>query len=272
VVGVDLTAISPGQPRAKFLSYLVQGANAIQGVPPQAFLDANESLRRGLCAAYFLSDTRRKLDVAAFLIETVPMLLRRLHRTVQHQRVEYTGQIRGRVDWQATYKARYRDDYNPILYVCRQPQRRDDTPENQLLKYMLLAIERLVSDVPEALRCAECWSPETAGEKAWLEARVKTLEHRLRASLAHIRLREVEPPPAITPRHLLRARTSKTELYGQVALLYDQYKEVVLRYRWERVQPIFRRTLLLPAPETPQGDLFLRLTAVGLLSANGGGS
>jgi hypothetical protein len=272
MVGLDLATTSPEQARAKFLAYLLQGPNALDGVPPQVFLDANESLRRGLCAAYFLSDTRRRLDVAVFLIETVPMLLRRLHRTVQHQRVEYTGQIRGRVDWQATYKARYRDDYNPTLYVCRRPERRDDTPENQLLKYMLLAIERLLADVPEALRRAECWSLKTMGEKDWLAARVKTLEHRLRVSLAHIRLREVEPPPAITPRHLLRARTSKTELYGLVALLYEQYREVVLRHRWERVRPIFRRTLLLPAPETPQGDLFLRLAAAGLLGANGDGS
>lgn len=272
MIGADLATIAPGQARAKFLTYLMQGVDALGGVPPQVLLESDTVVRRGLCAAYFLSDTRRNLDVAVFLIQTVPMLLRRLHRTTQHQRVEYTGQIRGRVDWPATYKARYCDDYNPALYVCRQPERRDDTPENQLLKYMLLSIKRLVADVPDVLLEAECWSSKAAGEPGWLAARTKILEHRLRAALTHIRLREVEPPPVITPRHLLRARTSKTELYGLVAQLYDQYKQVVLCYRWERIGPIFRQTLLLPPSGDAQGDRLLRLAAIGLLGASDNGT
>lgn len=244
----------------------MQGLDALP-VLPQQWLDEDEALRRGFCAAYFLADTREGLDIGRFAGETLPMLLRQLHRDSRHERITYQGQVRGRVDWPATQKARYQRDVNPALYVCRQPQRCDDTLENQLLKYLLVALAQLVYTLPPHLLAAERWTADGAAEPEWLARRVQTIAHNLRPALAHVRLRQIEPPERITSRHLLKARTSKIELYSVVATLFTQYEQVIIRSRWTAIRPILRQTILLPSPGSEVGDRCIRLAATGFLQA-----
>jgi hypothetical protein len=249
--------------RTRFLACLMLDPSDIHDL--QQRLTQDEDLRRGLCAAYFLADTRPEFDVAQFVTSEVPLLLRCLSRATQPQRIEQADRIRGRIDWPATYKARTQAEYNPGLYVYREIKRRYDTPENQLLKYLLVNIAHMIGDVPDCLMTAEQWSSQNNGAPYWLATRLQPLRDRIPLLLSHIRVREISLPTTITSRHLIRARTSKSEFYGAIAQLYVHYEQIVLRYRWNYLRQLFRHTLLLPIADDEQANTYLRLAAIGLI-------
>lgn len=251
----------PQTPRDRLLQALLQAP-----LPdPQTALHQVVDWRFAFTAAYFLADTRPQGDVAAFVQHTVPLLLRQLQRTTEHQRETYVGRVRGRIDWPATTKARYQTGYNPAIYVCRQPQRLEDTPENQLLKFVLTAVDRATMMVSPAMLGAERWTAESGAEPNWLRGRIAAVSQLLRPLLGHIRLRQVTLPDAITPQHLLKARTSKTELYGRVADIYQQYHALIIQGDWAALRPLFAHTLLLPTESSPEAQSYIRLAAAGIL-------
>ena len=84
--------------------------------------------------------------------------------------------------------------------------------------------------------------------------------------LAHARLRSVDIPEQVTPQHMLRTQTAKTELYGLIAQFYLHYEQVVLQGNWRYLRPMVQRTLLLPAPDLKQTDWFIRLTAASFVA------
>lgn len=245
-------------PHSKFLAYLLQGQHHLP-IPPQDLLNQDKALRRVFCAAYLLADTRPGHDVGVFISQTLPRLLRQLSRTTERQRVTYQGEIRGRVDWPATTKARHQTEYNPSLFVCRQPHRQENTLENQLLKYLLVRLDTLLDEISPVVLMAERWTTEGEGETDWLLKRVHEMAYHLKATLGHVRMQAIEMPLAITSQHLLKTQTSKTELYGTVARLYGRYQAVIIHHQWQEIRPIIRHTLLLPSPDDPQGDLCIRL-------------
>ncbi|MCA9970785.1 MAG: hypothetical protein KC425_11255 [Anaerolineales bacterium] len=252
--------------RDRFLRYLLEGT----ALDPAARLQADDA--RALRAAYFLADSRPETDLLRFASDTLPLLLRQLQRTTRRERVTYQGQVRGRVDWPATAKARLQNEVNPALYVCRPPLRDDDTPQNQLLKFLLARILTLAADLPPALQQAELW---TRGEETAVpfNRRLAQLTFHVRHALGHVRLRGIETPAAITPRHLSRARSAKMELYGRVADLFTQYDAAVVHARWPQLRPIFGRALLLPDPAAEFGGAAesgadaIRLAAAGFIAA-----
>ncbi|MCA9935405.1 MAG: hypothetical protein KC415_15825 [Anaerolineales bacterium] len=246
-----------------FLRYLLRGTAVSD---PQTCLDENDDLRRSLGMAYFLADSHDKQDVLTFVSDTLPLLLRQLQRTTRRERIAFQGQIRGRVDWPATTKARLQNEVNPALYVCRPPLRQDNTPENQLLKFLLEAIDRLIRDLSLDMQNAELWTAVSDTHFPFSQ-RLAQITFHVRQALGHARLRPVETPEMVTARHLVKARASKTELYGLVAQLYDQYKVVVVDGRWLDLLPIFGRTILLPDPAVPLGDTCIQLAARGFVQA-----
>ncbi len=251
-------------PTDRFLALLMQGIPA-DGRPPQAQLDADAGLRHSFCAAYFLADTQPGRDVHAFVTGTLPLLLRQLQRTTQRERVAFQGQVRGRVDWPATTKARAQQEANPALFICRPPHRQHDTPENQLLKFLLTAVAQLIPQINPVMLAAGRWTAGGASEPDWLARRTNDIRTHLRAAQANIRLRQVKAPDKITPRHLIKARASKTELYGQVADLYGRYHHIIEQAQWTAVYPILGQTILLPTPGHPHADACLALAARGFL-------
>lgn len=252
--------------RAKFLAYLLQGVRGFSESPQRLFAQ-DEALRRNFCAVYFFADTREQQDVGVWVRQELPRLLRQLSRTTERERVVYQGEIHGKVDWPTTYKVRYQTEHNPGLFVCRPPQRRENTPENQLLKFLLVEMERDLKSLSPLILTAERWTANGPAEAGWLQQRLHLLTHDLKLALANVHLRSVEVPAMITPYHLLKAQTSKTELYSRVAHFYGRYQQLVTQAEWEAIYPIFSHTLLLPDPVSPLGDQCIRLAALGFREA-----
>ncbi len=253
--------------RDRFLGYLLRGTAVAD---PQRLLDEDDWFRRQFCAAYLLADARRENDILVFMSETLPLLLRQLRRTTHRQRVTYQGQVRGRIDWPATSKARLQNEVNPALYVCRPPQRQDNTPENQLVKYLLERLNELVHDLAQELQEAELWTA-VSDTHLLFSKRLAQIAFHLRQTLNHARLRAVETPPVILPTHLIKARASKIELYGHVAHLYAQYESILLHADWADLRKIMGQAILLPNPAVPFGDTCLQLAALGFGQARQNG-
>lgn len=178
-----------------------------------------------------------EVSVWHFMNRTAPRLLPQLSRTIQPQRVQMHGRVRGRIDWEGTYKARYSEECNPTIFVCRQSGRRYDRPENQLLKYLLRRVQVCLEQVPADLKSWFVWAPaQQAGqqERVPVGRDLADLAHRLRTYQASAYLRDVDLPHAIGGHHLLAARTAKNPLYLELFRLYNLYAEVAEVAVWER--------------------------------------
>jgi len=210
----------------------------------------------------------RELDLSElegvdpFIHHTLGRLLLQLsHNTVQKQEI-FHGQVRGRINWSATYKARYSEEFNPSLYVCAQVQHLYDTPENQLVKYLVEHIEAALKAIPAEMRCGICYLPE--GRIASYEdiaRRIETLEttiHRLKRS---VRLRSIQAPNQIGERHLMRAETARVEEYADAARLYRHYQRLVLQPNWRSLAEVTQHGLPLPGKLNEDSRRWVHLAA-----------
>lgn len=219
--------------------------------PPAALRRQWEvELDRTCASTYFIIDQSADLGVERFVHRTMPRLLQQLsHSTEQVQNVLH-GQIRGRVLWGATYKARLTEEYNPSIYVCGEVRHRFNNPENQLLRYLVEHIAECLKTIPPAIRQGVCVLPELSYEDLPLEAvitlRLEALETAINRLLGSVHLREVDTPPEITEFHLLRAATSRLQEYHEAARLYRRYKAYVIERRWESLAAAAQRNLPLP--------------------------
>lgn len=200
--------------------------------------------------------------VDTFIHHTLARLLLQLSHSTEQHPVQYHAQVRGRILWNATYKARFAEEYNPTIYVCAQVRQRYDNPENQLLKYLLEQIETGLKSIPSFIHTGTCYLPD--GEQRLPQSIARRLEalettiHRLKRSA---RLREIETPHEINERHLLRAQTSRTEEYNDAAELYFLYKRLALQPSWQSLAVTARRILPLPAVLDPATRPWIDLAA-----------
>lgn len=225
-------------------------------------------------AVYFLLDLAFPPGVAApepsqlrgvepFVQHSLTRLLHQLNRRSERMQETYHGQVHGQVLWEATYKARYSEEFNPSIYVCARMRHCYDTPENQLLKYLIERIEDCLKAVPPEIEHGWCFLPRT-GERLTerISARLENLYTLLGQLRRSARLREINAPLEVNERMLQLARQARSPEYGLAAGLYDQYQAAVLQPGWERLAEIARRVRILPGGElTPASQAWIELAA-----------
>lgn len=237
--------------------YHLMLAYALRSVPPDdlAFfrrLVGKHGLLGGVTASCFLlyrPFDEREPSVHQFLFRVVPLLLPRLSRSTQPQRLLLHGNTRGRVDWANTYKVRYAEDGNPTTFICIQNLRRFDQPENQLLKFLLHQIQLCLDRVPKDLGNWQAWGQQFdpyQDKPIRLNDYFSSLVHRVRRFSTHIYLRNVSMPDRIDDQHLLAGRTSRNKLYADVIQFYDLYHCIVDVPKWEPWIETLASTLPLP--------------------------
>jgi hypothetical protein len=178
------------------------------------------------------------------------------------------GQVRGQVNWQATVKARYGDDYNPGRFICREVRRDYDTPQNQLLKAVVEAIHECLLAVPRVVRHGGCYYP--AGSTTAAAARTQAILDRMEAAISrarhHVSYAAISRPFSVTEEHRRAAALSREELFVEVKDTWERYQAIHKpASRFDALQAAGRRALLLPAQPDGDGVLWLRLGAAILL-------
>ena len=217
------------------------------------------------CAAFFLLDVGPKGGTERFVTYTLARLMEQLGRETERPYVLYMGQVRGQVNWQATIKARYGDDYNPGRFICREVRRDYDTPQNQLLKYVVEAIHECLLAVPRVVRYGACYYPAEAGASpSLLPARTQTILDRMEAAVSrarhHVSYAAISRPITVTEDHRRAAILSREELFVEVKDTYERYQAIHKpASRVDALQEAGHRALPLPAQAEGEGALWLRL-------------
>jgi hypothetical protein len=220
--------------------------------------------------AYFLMDQAPRNSAETFILQTLTRLLQQLNRTSERRTVEQETRLRGRVDWQGTLKARYSGNSSPGRYVCREAWRRYDTPENQLLKYVIALLTDCLELIPTAIRVGVCYyAPSGVGvsgkraSSSTLE-RLRRMDGVLNEARHHIRLREITLPRSVDSFHLLRAEQASLEEYAEVARIYRRYLTMVRAPSWVSVREAGRRVVLLPGDAEGDGGHWIEVAAAML--------
>lgn len=208
---------------------------------------------------YFLLDCSPADCVEDFTSITLGRLVQQLSRSTEQRQVEFHAQVRGRILWPATLKARVSGGVDPTRYVCSEVHHRYDTPENQLLKWLLLRLSEGLRSVPPVIRQGLCLLPDR--EAVSTASRLGKMEVALVNARRSLRLNEVSLPLDITETHLRRAESAAFIDYAQVARLYRKYRAVVLNPDWQAIRAAGRRSLPLPAYLGPEGEPWMQLAA-----------
>lgn len=211
-----------------------------------------------LLALALLLDRAPGRDLLHFTHVTLPRLLNHLSRETERRRVEQQGQIRGGIDWPATYRARYGDSYAPTRFVCRQVHHQFDTLENQLLRHTVDEIGRLVAAMPDTIRTGTTIVHASDRMQARpTYQRLAQLEGALRRTRRNIYLRQVTPVRVIGTNHRHRAQVVDMEEYRTVLALHDHLTAVQNLAEIDAInaytRTVFSRMLPIPAPQQDDG-------------------
>lgn len=245
------------------LELLVRQQMAVQ---TSAFVLSGEG-NFAMLATYFLLDKYSQADSELFITQTLGRLLTQLTRSTQRQVAMYEGEVRGRIFWPATYKARHSQDFNPTRFACREVNRRYDTPENQLLKYMMVAMEACLRVVPAFIRQGVGYSAESV---EGLGQRLARMETSLQRWWRNVRLQEIEMPAQINENHLLQASTASLAEYHTLVHLYRHYHALVLHPSWSSLWQVGERILILPAHTGTAENQWIEFGAKLLCGQKGG--
>jgi hypothetical protein len=188
-------------PAASIETELFEAA-ALLGLPPSDL--------RAIGGLQFLMS-----DELGALLEQLPFLLRRLATTTAHEEEWSADRVRGAIQWGQTFGARHATGI-PHLYVTSPSRRAFQTPENELLAFML--------DETVRLGRLSGWhrsTSEIAGKT--VSTRVAEAERWRQARM----LIQVERRP-ITPRLLARVRAGRFRRRYQAVLdSYDRYRSLI---------------------------------------------
>ena len=238
------------------------------GRPPVAYVP-----EFAVGAAYFLLDQEPDGGLESFITQRLGRLVMQLARSTERQHAEYHGEVRGRILWTDTWKRRHSGDYDPALFVCREVRRRYDTPENQLIKYLIKALQGCLKAIPGSIRRGVCLLPGEA--PAQRQTTAERLAYMDAALLRHSRvaaLHEVSLPEQVTEQHLLRAETSRVDGYAEAAAIYRRYRSEVVNDPARSLAYSGRRVIPLPDHAGADTERWIHLAAAAWLGSVKGGS
>lgn len=236
---------------------------------PSAWDSPGDQLRRAAAVAYLLLERRPQHSAASFLTAGLDNLLRELARSSARSSVADQGRLRGRVLWPATIAARAERGDGEQTFVCREVRHQYDTPENQLLRFVVELLHAGIQGLPAPLRTAICYAPGAImAEGIPAAPRLEQIESALGRAKASAGLRAASLPARIGPGHLLRAETARNEGYASVSRIYRRYAALAAPATWRAaIGAVGRQTIILPADDSPAAAVWYELAAIALRGA-----
>jgi hypothetical protein len=204
---------------------------------------------------FLLSDEIRKL------VEIVPRILRRLSHSTQKEKMENRGCIKGRIDWNLTIKERCAQGYDQTIFVCRPPSRIYNLPENQLLKFVLTQIKRLIEETANLskveeknIRLEELRTED--GKQKWTD-RIAWLRYHVNNALKNVHLKEVDLPNQINQHMVRRTRTARNKDYEFVGDSYSLHRRIIQKMDESMLRELIEKRILEPLEKDTLYELFV---------------
>ncbi|MDI9634183.1 MAG: hypothetical protein QFX32_09060 [Methanolinea sp.] len=183
------------------------------------------------------------------------ILAERLHRvktTVEARDEEYEGEVRGRIDWHKTFRARCRPGSRNPCYVCERIEREYGTPENLVLREIVSIISDILeNDMREALEKEYGWVSAWVGE-ANLGRVVPSLLS------GNVYMRRIPAGEArVTERMVSRALKARLPLYRDAARLLLFYRRL-MAHEWDpgTARWLLYETFIRPGRDEALFELF----------------
>lgn len=201
------------------------------------------------------------------LIEELPKLLRNLSHSTNKELVESRGIIRGRIDWNRTFKERYSQGFNdPSLFMCQPPTKMYDLPENQLLKFILWKIrnlrENIKLEITEELIDAEEW-------ENWQD-KIVTRYLKIKKISKNIYFQQINLPLSIKPKTVQKAYRHRNQSYDKVAECYELYEKLFITNDQDVLKELIENQTLEPLNDDKVFEIYVLIKLLDILDKSNG--
>ncbi len=225
-----------------------------------------ESILPAARASYFVLHRSPIADPLTGVTDEFLQLVNSLGVDARQVRREYVGRVRGTIDWAATIRARSADQQNPLRFVCREAERETNTPQNQLLVFVLVRLAEALQQIPASLRDGQTRTGITTSGVSFnsIGAQADLMATAIRPLRVHPRLRVVTTPTMIEQHHLDAAHHMRHPGYDIATALYERWYGLIGRPTLAALHDCARHSLLLPSAGHADTDLWLDLAALQL--------
>jgi hypothetical protein len=192
-------------------------------------------------------------DELGRLLAYLPFLLRRLATTTTQEEEVGAERVRGAIQWGRTLGLRYASGV-PHLYVTAPSHRAYQTPENELLVFLL--------DQTIALGRQSGWHRSTSEEVGrMVSARVSEAERWSQSRM----LLEVERRP-VAPRALMRIRSGRfRRRYELVLAAYERHRDLVGKLDRDSIRTAVETNALVSRDDPVLFELYCTFATLGAL-------
>ena len=242
-----------GRVRDRIWRHISGSARFLDEVQPEAaaLLQLDELDLRHLARLHFVLG-----DEVEELLESLPRLTRRLATTTVAEEEWSTERVRGTIEWGRTIGARAATGL-PHLYVTAPARRAYQTPENELLAFVLDAISQTGRDTR--------LSGSKSGVGKEIGDRVDVTESwRRRRAISSIQRR------APTPRSVGRIRTGRHRVrYGHALRAYQRYQSLCVELDRAELRRVVEERALATIEDSTLFEIITTLDVVEALERLG---
>lgn len=201
------------------------------------------------------------------LVNELPKLVRNLSHSTHKEVVEYRGIVRGRIDWNLTFKERYSQGFNdPSLFICQPTIKMYDLPENQLLKFILWKIRSLTKaielSIPEELIEPEQW-------QSWMDEIISRY-FKIKNISKNVYFQQISTPSHIKPKMIYKAYRNRNNVYENVAECYELYEKLFITNDQEVLRELIEKQIFEPLNNDKLFEIYVLIKLLDVLDNSEG--
>ncbi|MFW6226305.1 MAG: hypothetical protein ACOC3V_05050 [bacterium] len=206
----------------ELIVYLKQGSIKINSFLKK--LDLNINNLEQLLRIHFLLKPKVK-----DFIEELPYLIRNIKTSTQKNNREVNGEIRGRIDWQATIAHRSKSNFtDKNRFVCQQVDKDFNIKENLVLKKFLNIIDGILTNDLNNSWTDYQWLSEWFSSDGLFNSFDQIINRNI--YLKRINLDNI----IITDRMINDSKKSRNVLYRKAAELLEFYNDYIENNSWQK--------------------------------------
>ena len=205
----------------ELIIYLKQGTIKINSFLKK--LDLNINNLEQILRIHFLLKPKVKN-----FIEELPYLIRNIKTSTQKNNREVNGEIRGRIDWQATIAHRSKSNFtDKSRFVCQQVDKDFNIKENLVLKKFLNIIDEILINDLNSIWSDYQWLSDWFSSDGLFNSFDQIINKNI--YLQRINLDNI----IITDRMINDSKKSRNVLYRKAAELLEFYNDYIENNSWQ---------------------------------------
>lgn len=218
--------------------YMFKDASINKKDVVMTLLNLDESDLNRLKIVYFLL-SKQLTD----LIIILPQLLRNLTHTTSRKEEITKSVITGHINWSQTVKIRT-DTYvkDRSVFVCEKTEKEYDLPENQLLKFLLIKIRKMIQSL-DFINLENNLNKTSTDN--WQNS-IEKIYQTIKKTLNNIHIQEVNIIRNVNNKMLRKTLQNHNNLYEYVYKLYELYEKIFIFEDSKEFKKLLQKQILEP--------------------------